>query len=201
MRRFSNFSTVFIIGPDWSPSFMAEQILLFNQLGITLPINAWVVDSLWLCFLTNYWHFSRGQLAREEYRFLSIAIFCVFNVEISCLRRKNRISWKNVSCVMCPMGFQLQTSQGNKHPLALTHRLLLLVLMNLLHVAIIIFPSYDFHCYREWSITLLFDLQINQVSLHETGIILKNYQKKTFILLINLQISLKYLCEVKRLIK
>lgn len=159
------------------------------------------MDSLWLCFLTNYWHFSRGQLAREEYRFLSIAIFCVFNVEISCLRRKNRISWKNVSCVMCPMGFQLQTSQGNKHPLALTHRLLLLVLMNLLHVAIIIFPSYDFHCYREWSITLLFDLQINQVSLHETGIILKNYQKKTFILLINLQISLKYLCEVKRLIK
>lgn len=40
VRRFSNFGTVFIIGPDWCPSFMAEQILLFNQLGITLPINA-----------------------------------------------------------------------------------------------------------------------------------------------------------------
>lgn len=199
MRRFSNFSTVFIIGPDWSPSFMAEQILLFNQLGITLPINAWVVDSLWLCFLTNYWHFSRGQLAREEYKFLSIAIFCVFNVEISCLRRKNRISWKNVSCVMCPMGFQLQTSQGNKHPLALTHRLLLLVLMNLLHVAIIIFPSYDLHCY--YYFTICSSNKSSYISLHETGIILKNYQKTPFILLINLQISMKYLCEVKRLIK
>lgn len=50
-------------------------------------------------------------------------------------------------------------------------------------------------------ITLLFVLQINQVSLHETGIIFKNYQKTPFILLINLQISMKYLCEVKRLIK
>lgn len=126
VRRFSNFSTVFIIGPDWCPSFMAEQILLFNQLGITLPINAWVADSLWLCFLTNYWRFSRGQLAREEYRFLRVAIFCVFNVEISCLRRKNRISWQ----IECPMDFQLQTCQGNKHPLALINCLLLLVLIN-----------------------------------------------------------------------
>lgn len=161
MRRFSNFSTVFIIGPDWSPSFMAEQILLFNQLGITLPINAWVVDSLWLCFLTNYWHFSRGQLAREEYKFLSIAIFCVFNVEISCLRRKNRISWKNVSCVMCPMGFQLQTSQGNKHPLALTHRLLLLVLM----IYYMSRSSYFHHMIFTAIIILLFVFQINQVIL------------------------------------
>lgn len=64
--------------------------------------------------------------AREEYRFLRVAIFCVFNVEISCLRRKNRISWQ----IVCPMGFQLQTCQGNKQPLALINCLLLLVLIN-----------------------------------------------------------------------